>query len=82
MMEKYAALLWAPWNISKDENGDAYSIKGFWAEDGSPYDIECPIQLADLLVDLQNALSCKYSELKRAEYDLAKLTDNMSKMFK
>lgn len=50
-LDKYGALLTSKW----ESRGEG-KIVGFWAEDFSPYAIECPKQLVDLLVDLQNEL--------------------------
>ena len=59
MNEQYLPLLTVPWTIYNGTN-----IVGQWAEDNSEYTIECPVQLAPILVAIQNAL---YNSMKQIE---------------
>lgn len=48
-------ILWAKWTTSKDRLKDRLNvIIGHWAEDDSHYAITVPIQLRDMIVELQN----------------------------
>jgi hypothetical protein len=64
--EEDRALLHHTWN--KTGRID-WPIVGFWAEDGSPYQVSVPPQLADLLVGLQNRLSDAYMVKSEAKLD-------------
>ena len=67
----WGAILWKKWekvNLSKDV------IRGFWAEDYNEYHILVPVQLRDIIVDIQNWLADIYikiddlkSKVKRLE---------------
>lgn len=53
------ALLHAKWKTSEFVGG----IAAKWAEDGSPFKVDVPHQLAGILVELQNKLSEAYLEV-------------------
>lgn len=50
--DKFSALLHEKWWAGSDPD----QITGTWAEDGSWYEIRCPHQLRDLLIEMQNRL--------------------------
>lgn len=60
-MGEFSALFSFPWEAGA---GDV-KIIGKWAEDGGHYEIICPAQLRDLLVELQVRLCAKHNELDR-----------------
>ena len=59
-IDQFAALLHEKWWAGKDPD----QITGTWAEDGSIYEIRCPHQLRDLLVELQNRLATRAKEVE------------------
>ncbi len=64
-----SAVLWKKW-VKLDQG----KIEGYWAEDGSSYQIHCPAQLVDKIIAIQNSLSEGYTEIQLAKqkvYDLA-----------
>jgi hypothetical protein len=69
-MDKYAALLHDRWEA--DETDDEL-INARWAEDHQKFYIQCPAQLRDLLVELQNALADRYIEIVAARTKLVEL---------
>jgi len=72
-MDKYAALLVSPWVYNKNTK----TIEGHWAEDSSIYNIECPIQLSDLLIDLQNKLYNQYDKILATKAALNRLQNTV-----
>jgi len=76
MIEKYAALLEYPWQRGTDTD----DIRAFWAEDGCPFIINCPSQLRDLLIDIQQKLSCKYHIIEQKKRELEKLSSELNEV--
>lgn len=68
-LDKYAALLHAPWEACKEPN----EIVGKWAEDGNEYIIQVPPQLRNMLVDLQNVLADRYYLLRNLRSQVARV---------
>jgi len=74
-MDKFGALLHKEW-VKKNST----TIEGFWAEDYNSFEITCPNQLIDLILELQNGLSkvytkvnTLYSEANRLKYNFERL---------
>jgi len=77
MIDKYGALLWEKWKPGLEKD----IINGYWAEDGSFYIIDCPHQLRDMLIQLQNQLSDLYQKWDKDSRDLRELERLMNKIF-
>lgn len=78
MIDKYGALLHTQWY--RQDNITPTLIVGTWAEDGSTYHIDCPSQLTDLLVQLQNQLSDLYQKWDKDSRDLRELERLINKL--
>lgn len=76
MLDKFSAILHDKWRPATNCDG---FIVGTWAEDGSSYTIECPSQLRDLIVELQNILAERYLELENKRDALTRI-ENKWKM--
>jgi len=70
---KYGALLHKNWEVETDGFTGDKRIRGFWYEDGNAFVIECPFQLVDELVKMQNSLSAKYRECEDLKWEISKL---------
>ncbi len=70
MLDRFAPILYDKWRPATNCDG---SIVGTWAEDGSSYTIECPNQLRDLIVEMQNILADRYLELQNKRDELASI---------
>ena len=77
-MDKFVPLLHMKWKKHEEVN----KIIGYWIEDFNEYTIKVPSQLRDLLIELQNGLSEKYSEMIELENDLRKYKQDFSSIFK
>lgn len=64
----FSAITWSPWFPGEGDEGLIY---GRWAEDNSKYQVLCPPQLRDLLVEMQNALHVQYDEIEQLRKKLA-----------
>lgn len=78
MIDKYGALLHEKWSANKTRTGQ---IIGVWAEDGSRYTIECPNQLVDLLVQMQNQLCDLYQKWDKDKRELGKFEYFLERIF-
>lgn len=74
---KLGAVLHKCWMPDKEAN----KIVGYWAEDLSCYKMEVPVQLRDLIIDMQNGLSNVYQALERARSEALKIERKMKGMF-
>ena len=88
--EKYGALLEYPWQLqetklSKVDIGTLNvndTIIGNWAEDGCPFQIKCPPELAGLLVEMQNKLSAAYRDVCRCQNELRRKESQLNAILK
>jgi hypothetical protein len=76
MIDKYGALLHTKW-----EEGTCGTINGHWAEDNSIYTIDCPGQLRESLIQMQNQLCDLYQKWDKDSRDLQKFEQLMNKVF-
>lgn len=60
-IDYFSAITWSPWVPAVNQER---IIIGHWAEDNSTYEITCPHQLRDLLIEMQNALHVQYNEVE------------------
>lgn len=67
-IDHFSAITWSKWVAAPNQER---VIIGHWAEDNSTYDITCPPQLRDLLIEMQNALHEKYAEVERLRRELS-----------
>ena len=74
---QFGALLHKPW----EPGASPESIIGYWAEDGSPYEVTVPSQLRDLAVRLQNLLCKKYNAVEEIERKLAQAKRELAALF-
>lgn len=74
---QFGALLHKPW----EPGASPESIIGYWAEDGSPYEVTVPPQLRDLAVRLQNLLCKKYNAVEEIERKLAQAKRELAALF-
>lgn len=59
-IDQFSAITWSPWTPHPSKDNE---IIGHWAEDNSTYEVTCPYQLRDLLIEIQNALHVQYDEI-------------------
>lgn len=78
----FSALLWKRWESAKarDPSGEIDVIRGFWAEDGSSFYVQAPMQLIPLILTLQNRLSDVYNEVAWLEGRAAQARELFSKI--
>jgi hypothetical protein len=76
-MKNIRSLLEKRW--STVENG---VINGAWTEDGSPYYIKGPSQLMPALVELQNAMFDRFTELDSLESKIADMKRDLERVLK
>ena len=76
-MKQYGALLHSEWRAGVKHN----EIVGNWDEYFSPYEVDVPCQLRDLLIEMQNTLARKYRELGECEAALRKCEQECASMF-
>ena len=74
---QFGALLHKPW----EPGASPESIIGYWAEDGSPYEVTAPPQLRDMAVRLQNLLCKKYNAVEEIERKLAQAKRELAALF-
>ena len=68
-MKKYGATLHAQWIPGRGES----EIMGQWAEDSTQYIITVPPQLRGQIIEIQNALHSRYTQIEDCRTRLAKL---------
>jgi hypothetical protein len=78
MIDKYGALLHQKWI---EDGTSKNNIFGFWAEDGSFYIIDCPTQLRELLVKMQNQLCDLYKKWDKDNRDLKQFEYFLERIF-
>lgn len=66
-IDYFSAITWSRWAAGSEID----EIVGHWAEDNSRYEITCPHQLRDLLIEMQNILHERYSEVERLRRELS-----------
>lgn len=69
---RYGALLHEPWKVHPTYQD---RLIGTWAEDGSEFEIHCPHQLRDLIVQLQNRIALHYKGMIFMQNEARKITD-------
>lgn len=69
-IKDFGAILHERWEKNSDNR-----IIGFWAEDGASYEIMCPPQLRDLIVQFQNRFADHYNVILEQERRLSHYTD-------
>ena len=74
-MGKFGATLHQPWKAG----GKPEEIIGYWAEDLNTYTVVVPPQLRDDIIEMQNALCKRYSEIEAARTKLRNLERDASK---
>ena len=60
-MRHIGSVIHAKWEVGNDPS-NTNRIRGYWAEDGSPYEFSVPEQLRDAILYMQNQLAQAYLE--------------------
>lgn len=74
--KRFSAILHEKWVV--DQNTGCFII-GRWAEDMSSYTIDCPSQVRDLIVQLQNKLCEHYQALENMNKNYQQLSYEFGK---
>lgn len=76
-MNEYDAILWEKWEAAKEPD----EIIGYWAEDNNPYTIRVPAQLRNMIVEMQNCLADRRTEMVHYKDEAEKIETIMNKIF-
>ena len=86
-MDQFGALFEYPWTIHEkggpcQSDGPMSVVEGQWAEDGCPFKVTMPFQLAPIFVKLMNTLHEKKEVIRRKRDELAKLERDFNAIVK